>query len=257
MIRWLSSSCTTQLDAVASEAVLAAIFLSFNGFDAVLDDICKRLSQLATVAHHAEIALRRVEDEAESRGAPPRAGTGPGARSRGRSRRGTAGLGMRAKFENSSTMRRRSPTCRTIVPVSRSNVSLSELISSLNRRCSRSAASWMGVSGFLISCAIRRAMSDHAARRWSVSWSVMSSKVRHRPVLIPHALHRQRPLAGCRRQRSHWLRTVAAHELVEVWGDDAQPLPFDFLLLVLKQGLSGAVDEQDAVAGSRARSPQR
>src|SRR4029079_5525448 len=87
------------------------------------------------------------------------------------------GLGMRAKLENSSTMRRRSPTWRMIVLESCSNVALSEVISAPNLRCIRSAASWIGVSGFLISWAMRRAMSDQAARRWSVSWSVMSSKV--------------------------------------------------------------------------------
>ena len=37
------------------------------------------------------------------------------------------------------------------------------------------------VSGFLISWAMRRAMSDQAARRWSLSWSVMSSKVSTKP----------------------------------------------------------------------------
>jgi hypothetical protein len=37
--------------------------------------------------------------------------------------------GMRAKEENSSTMRLRSPTCRTMVPVSRSKVEGSDLIS--------------------------------------------------------------------------------------------------------------------------------
>ena len=39
------------------------------------------------------------------------------------------------------TMRRRSPTWRMIVPESRSKVSLSEVISSPNLRCIRSAAS--------------------------------------------------------------------------------------------------------------------
>jgi hypothetical protein len=39
------------------------------------------------------------------------------------------GLGMRAKEENSSTIRRRSPTWRTMVPVSRSNVSPVDVIS--------------------------------------------------------------------------------------------------------------------------------
>ena len=46
-----------------------------------------------------------------------------------------------------------------------------------NLRCNRSAANWMGVSGFLISCAMRRATSDQAARRWSANCWLMSSNV--------------------------------------------------------------------------------
>src|SRR6187455_1697255 len=60
-------------------------------------------------------------------------------------------------------------------------VSGSDATSPPYRRCSRSAASWIGVSGFLISWAMRRAMSDQAARRWSASCSVMSSKVSTAP----------------------------------------------------------------------------
>jgi hypothetical protein len=41
---------------------------------------------------------------------------------------------------------------------------------------SRSAESWMGVSGFLISCARRRATSPQACARWAEAMSVMSSK---------------------------------------------------------------------------------
>jgi len=44
-------------------------------------------------------------------------------------------------------------------------------------RFSRSAESWIGVSGFLISWAIRRATSAQAAVRWAVTRSVMSSSV--------------------------------------------------------------------------------
>ena len=44
-------------------------------------------------------------------------------------------------------------------------------------RFSRSAESWIGVSGFLISCAMRRATSAQAALRCAESSSVMSSKV--------------------------------------------------------------------------------
>ncbi|MNL80392.1 hypothetical protein D3C87_2072330 [compost metagenome] len=41
--------------------------------------------------------------------------------------------------------------------------------------CSRSADSWIGVSGFLISCARRRATSPQAIERWAEITSVMSS----------------------------------------------------------------------------------
>ena len=45
----------------------------------------------------------------------------------------------------------------------------------LRRR--RSAESWIGVSGFLISWAMRRAMSAQAEVRWAETNSVMSSSV--------------------------------------------------------------------------------
>ena len=44
-------------------------------------------------------------------------------------------------------------------------------------RRSRSAESWIGVSGFLISCAMRRATSPQAAERCADTSSVMSSSV--------------------------------------------------------------------------------
>ena len=46
---------------------------------------------------------------------------------------------------------------------------------------SRSADSWIGVSGFLISWAMRRATSLQAALRWAATRRVMSSKVSTRP----------------------------------------------------------------------------
>ncbi len=87
------------------------------------------------------------------------------------------GCGMRANALNSSTMRPISPTWRTMVSAHCANVTGSDWISLVKRRFSRSAASWIGVSGFLISCAIRRATSDQAALRWAASNSVTSSKV--------------------------------------------------------------------------------
>ena len=63
--------------------------------------------------------------------------------------------------------------------------SMSVVISRAKRRFSRSAESWIGVSGFLISCAIRRATSAQAALRCAESSSVTSSKVTTNPPATP------------------------------------------------------------------------
>jgi hypothetical protein len=70
------------------------------------------------------------------------------------------GFGIRAKRENSSTIRLMSSTCRTMVSVHWSKIclSLASVMSLPNLRRMRSAESWIGVSGFLISWAMRRAM---------------------------------------------------------------------------------------------------
>ncbi len=72
---------------------------------------------------------------------------------------------MRAKDENSSTMRPMSPTWRMIVSVHWSKTSRSSAMTLPNFRRSRSAESWIGVSGFLISWAMRRATSAQAELR--------------------------------------------------------------------------------------------
>ena len=95
------------------------------------------------------------------------------------------GCGMRAKAENSSTMRPISPTWRIMVSAHCAKVSGSETISRVKRRFRRSAESWIGVSGFLISCAMRRATSAQAALRWADCSSVMSSKVTTNPSVRP------------------------------------------------------------------------
>ena len=91
--------------------------------------------------------------------------------------RSITGFGMRAKAENSSTMRPMSDTWRMMVSVHWSNTSRSLVIESPYLRRMRSAESWIGVSGFLISCAMRRATSAQAVLRWALTSSVMSSKV--------------------------------------------------------------------------------
>ena len=48
----------------------------------------------------------------------------------------------------------------------------------------------MGVSGFLISCAIRRATSPHAAILWALTKSVTSSKATTKPSRLPPSFRR-------------------------------------------------------------------
>ena len=79
----------------------------------------------------------------------------------------------------------------------------------------------------------------------------------NRPVLITHPFDRKRALAGVSNDDHIRFRLVATHELVEIGRDHSEPLPFDFLLLVVKQSLGGAVDEQDAVAGIERDNPCR
>ncbi len=86
-----------------------------------------------------------------------------------------SGSGIRAKRENSSTIRRRSLVWRTITSVYCSRSSGSRTWAA-NLRLMRSADSWIGVSGFLISCAMRRATSPQAAMRCALTRSVTSSK---------------------------------------------------------------------------------
>ena len=57
-----------------------------------------------------------------------------------------------------------------------------------NLRCMRSADSWIGVSGFLISCASRRATSPQAASRCACSSVVMSSNTSTTPGAPPTSL---------------------------------------------------------------------
>src|ERR1043165_5571925 len=45
--------------------MLSTITPSFNRFYAIFDDVCQCLSELAAVANHAELALRRLERESD------------------------------------------------------------------------------------------------------------------------------------------------------------------------------------------------
>src|SRR6202451_4675781 len=106
-----------------------------------------------------------------------------------------------------------------IVSVHCRKISGSLVTSLLYLRLRRSADSWIGVSGFLISCAMRRATSAQAAVRCAETRSVMSSKV---------TMKSSRPssLSTCTLR----LRTVPV---------------FDFFRRRIQQARRGAVDDGD------------
>ena len=90
---------------------------------------------------------------------------------------------MRAKRENSSTSCLSPSTSWMMVAVASSSSRFSSgLRSEASRRRRRWAESWIGVSGFLISCAMRWATSRQAASRWALSSSVRSSKTSTMPM---------------------------------------------------------------------------
>ena len=78
-------------------------------------------------------------------------------------------------------MRVTSPTWRMMVSVHRSKVSTSSVIIRPYLRRRRSAESCIGVKGFLISWAMRRATSAQADVRCAETSSVTSSKVSTEP----------------------------------------------------------------------------
>ncbi len=84
--------------------------------------------------------------------------------------------GVRAYSRKSSTMRFREATWLTMVWVDRCSMAASSGASRpASFMASRSADSWMGVSGFLISWARRRATSPQATVRLAEITSLMSS----------------------------------------------------------------------------------
>ena len=96
-----------------------------------------------------------------------------------------ARTGIRAKRENSSTRRLRPSTSWMIVSVHSATSCCSSPEPPRSRRLRRWADSWMGVSGFLISWAMRWATSRQAATRWAFRSSVRSSKTTTAPVYSP------------------------------------------------------------------------
>ena len=90
-------------------------------------------------------------------------------------------VGKRARVENSSTSVRRVSTAPPMVSAQLWRTSSEAASGGEPRsRCRRmrSAESAMGVNGFLISCATRRATSRHAVCFWALSRSDRSSKTR-------------------------------------------------------------------------------
>ena len=92
------------------------------------------------------------------------------------SSRSTA-AGIRAKAENSLISRPMVSTWRMMVAIEAAKDSRPSWICAEYFRSSRSADRRIGVSGFLTSCAIRRATSAQAACRCADRSTVMSSKV--------------------------------------------------------------------------------
>ena len=146
-----------------------------------------------TAERHAPEAVFRTGSPA----ARPAAGRPPGGSGRPPDSRSNTGAGIRAKAENSLISRPMLSTWRTIVSALAANASGSFWICGRYLRLSRSAESRIGVSGFLISCAMRRAISAQAALRCAASSSVMSSKVTTKP-LMPAAVGLRR---GAHQQR--------------------------------------------------------
>ena len=154
-----------------------------NALAGILQHIGQRLGDQPSVAFEMHRLLGRMGVEGDFRMARRAAGTPPAATVPAAFSRRITGVGMRAKDENSSTMRPISPTWRMMVSMHWRKISGSVVTSPIYLRFSRSAESWMGVSGFLISWAMRRATSAQAAVRCAETRSVMSSKVTTKPWL--------------------------------------------------------------------------
>ncbi len=162
---------------------------------------------------------------------------------------------MRAKRANSSTIRLSWPTSPTIVSAP---CSIAGWLPLPNLRAMRSALSWIGVSGFLISCAMRRAASFHAASFCACTSCVESLESEH-PAraaaeagggeleVMELAADDQRHLASARASAGQLLQRggdrleIAAQELGEVCG---RRLPVLHDVAELQHLQRGAVDRQ-------------
>ena len=155
---------------------------------------------------------------------------------------------MRAKLENSSTMRRRSPTWRTIVPVSRSNVSLSD--ADLLAEAALQPLGGELDRGQRVLDLMRDAPRDVGPGGAALVGQLVGDVVegQHRAVLVAHALDRERALAAVGGDRCTFASDCSPRMNSSSSGEtDARPLPFELFLALLEQRLGRAVDEQDAM----------
>ncbi len=141
-------------------------------------------------------------------------------------------------------------------------ISGSVVISPVYLRFSRSAESWIGVSGFLISWAMRRATSAQAAVRWAPTRSVMSSKVTTKPsvaaALAGH-LHAEscawpppRLMADLAAGPAHRLGHGAADQRRQFRHRFGIVAAFQFLRRGIEQARGGAVDDGDVAVAVQA-----
>ena len=174
IIRMRRRRATTEMRALARARSSGTAADRLRG---VLDDVRDRLGHQPAVERGDDRPVRQLLRERDVRMRDPHQEHAPAGPSRRDPRWPIVGFGIRAKDENSSTMRLMSSTWRTIVSVHWSNTSRSVVITLPYLRRMRSAESWIGVSGFLISWAMRRATSAQAEVRCAETRSVMSSSV--------------------------------------------------------------------------------
>ena len=130
----------------------------------------------------------------------------------------------------------------------------------------RSAQSAIGVSGFLISCAMRRAISCHAAAFCARSMSLVSSSTSTKPEvdLIVERRHRDREVqhACCSVRNSNWLAATPMrrarfirYRISAVSSGENRSLEARSALHLLgrKKSLQRAVDPLDAAIAKTAK----
>ena len=187
----------------------AAAWAAAERLDGVVDQVDDDAADLLDV--HADRRQARSRTAARSRFRETGRCRGPAFRSTApfRSDGTVFGAGIRANCANSSTSALSDSTSPTIVVVHSSTSSRDAGGADVKWRRIRSAQSWIGVSGFLISCASRRATSRQAATRCVRISGVTSSKHQHRALeaAVLAAAAPSRPPRGAVRGRRARART--------------------------------------------------